>query len=166
MIKRCIPENEMRAVLLHCHSWECGGHFSAKRTIEKVLQSGFYWPTLFKDAHSFMKTCDRCQRIGNISRKNEMPLNSILEVELFDVWGIGFMGPFPSFCGNKYILLAVDYLSKWVEAIPMVTCDAKVVLKFLCKHIFSFDFVKFWIPINGIQRYGIELDDIHRHSMG
>ena len=57
-----------------------------------------------------MKTCDRCQRTGNIS--NEIPLNSILEVELFDVWGINFMGPFPSSCGNKYILLAVDYVSK------------------------------------------------------
>ena len=65
-----------------------------------------------------------------------MSLNSILEVELFDVWGIDFMGPFPSSCGNKYILLVVDCISKWVEAIPTVTCDAKVVLKFLLKHIF------------------------------
>ena len=65
-----------------------------------------------------------------------MPLNSILEVELFDVWGIDFMGPFPSSYGNKYILLAVDYVSKWVEVIPTVTCDAKVVLKFLLKNIF------------------------------
>ena len=66
-----------------------------------------------------------------------MPLISILKVELFDVWGIDSMGPFHSSCGNKYILLAVDYVSKWVEAIPTVTCDAKVVLKFLYKHIFS-----------------------------
>ena len=66
-----------------------------------------------------------------------MPLNSILEVKLFNAWGINFMSPFPSSCRNKYILLAVDYVSKSVEAIPMVTCDAKVVLKFLHKHIFS-----------------------------
>ena len=66
-----------------------------------------------------------------------MPLNSISEVEMLDVWGIDFMGPFLSFCGNKYILLAVEYVSKWVEAIPTVTYDAKVVLKFLLKHIFS-----------------------------
>ena len=85
MIRRCILENEMRVVLLHCHSLECSVHFSGQRTTAKVLQSGFYWPTLFKDAHSFVKTCDICQRTGNISRKNEMPLNSILEVELFDV---------------------------------------------------------------------------------
>ena len=112
MIRRCILENEMRAILLPCHSLECGRHFTGQRTAAKVLQSGFYWSTLFKDAHSFVKTYDRCQRIGNISRKNEIPLNSILEVELFDVWGINFMGPFPSSCGNKYILLVVKYLSK------------------------------------------------------
>ena len=47
------------------------------------------------------------------------------------------MGPFSSSCGNKYILLEVDYVSNWVETTPMVTCDVKVVLKFLCKHIFS-----------------------------
>ena len=66
-----------------------------------------------------------------------MPLNSILEVELYDVWGIDFMGPFSSSCGNKYILVAVDYVSKWEEVVPMVTYDAKVVLKFLLMHIFS-----------------------------
>ena len=84
-----------------------------------------------------MKTYDKCQRTGNISNKNEMPLNSILEVELFDVWGIDFMGLLPSSCENKYILLAVNYVSKWVEGIPTVTYDAKVVLKFLRKRIFS-----------------------------
>ena len=66
-----------------------------------------------------------------------MPLNSILEVELFDVWGIDFMVPFPSSFGNKYILLVVDYVSKWVEPIPTITGDAKVVLKFHPKYIFS-----------------------------
>ena len=54
--------------------------------------------------------------MGNISKRHEMPLQGILVVQLFDVWGIDFMGPFPSSFGNLYILLAVDYVSKWVEA--------------------------------------------------
>ena len=65
-----------------------------------------------------------------------MPLMNILEVELFYVWGIGFMGLFPSSYGHKYILLAVDYMSKWVEVIPTITCDAKVVLRFIRSNIF------------------------------
>ena len=75
----------------------------------------------------FVSTCDKCQRMGGISRKDEPPMHPILEVELFDLWGIDFMGPFPSSYNNLYILLAVDYVSKWVEAIPTRTNDAKVV---------------------------------------
>ena len=66
-----------------------------------------------------------------------MSLTNILEVELFYVWGIDFMDQFSSYYGHKYILLAVDYVSKWVEAIPTITCDAKVVLRFIRSNIFS-----------------------------
>ena len=126
----------MENILIHCHSLECGGHFGGNRTVSKVLQSGFYWPSLFKDAHAFVSTYDKCQRMGNISRRDEGLLKGILEVELFDVWGIDFVAPFPSSYNNKYILL-VDYVSKWVEAIPTYTNDAKVVINFLCRNIFS-----------------------------
>ena len=127
----------MSEILTHCHSLECGGHFNGQRIVAKVLQSGFYWPSIFKDANLFAKSCDRCQRTENIGRRNETPLTNILEVEFFDVWGIDFIGLFPSSYGNKYILLAVDYMSKWVEAILTITCDAKVVLGFIRSNIFS-----------------------------
>ena len=64
-------------------------------------------------------------------------MTSILEIELFDVWGIYFLGPFPSSYGNKYILVAMDYVSKWVEAEAYPTNDAKVVMRFLHKHMFT-----------------------------
>nr|GFB44711.1 reverse transcriptase domain-containing protein [Tanacetum cinerariifolium] len=73
---------------------------------------------------------------GKISQRDEMPQNSIQVCEIFDVWGIDFMGPFPSSRGNKYILVAVDYLSKWVEAKALPTNDAGVVCKFL-KSLFA-----------------------------
>ncbi|KAK8640169.1 hypothetical protein V6N13_007928 [Hibiscus sabdariffa] len=136
-IRRCIPEVEQQAILEQCHAAPYGGHFGGNRTAAKVLQSGFYWPTLYKHAQIFYQQCDRCQRTGNISKRNEMPLQNILEVELFDVWGIDFMGPFPSSYGNLYILLAVDYVSKWVEASATTHNDAKTVLKFLKKNIFT-----------------------------
>ncbi|GJY05359.1 reverse transcriptase domain-containing protein [Tanacetum coccineum] len=63
-----------------------------------------------------LKFGDSCQQQGKISQRDEMPQNSIQVCEIFDVWGIDFMGPFPSSKGNKYILMAVDYLSKWVDA--------------------------------------------------
>jgi len=105
----------MESILHHCHAGEVGGQFGATKIAAKVLQLGFYWPTLFKDAYAHVKAYDVCQRMEKNSRCNEMPLNSILEVELFDVWGIDFIGPFPSSFSNQYILVAVDYISKWVE---------------------------------------------------
>ncbi|KAJ9535979.1 LOW QUALITY PROTEIN: hypothetical protein OSB04_un000855 [Centaurea solstitialis] len=147
IIRRCIPSEETESVLAHCHTLPCGGHAGTGKTVAKVLHSGFFWPTLFRDADKFVKKCDRCQRSGNISRRHEMPLNYILEVELFDVWGIDFMGPFPSSYSNRYILVAVDYVSKWVEAIASPTNDARVVSKFLKRQIF---------PRFGVPRYGVQ----------
>nr|GEY51614.1 DNA-directed DNA polymerase [Tanacetum cinerariifolium] len=72
----------------------------------------------------------------SLPRKNELPQNVIQVCEIFDVWGIDFMGPFPSSRGNMYILVAVDYLSKWVEAKALPTNDAHVVVKFL-KSLFT-----------------------------
>jgi len=86
-----------------------------------------------KDAEEFVRLCDACQRMGNISSKNEMPQNLIQILEIFDVWGIDFMGPFPTSNGNKYILVAIDYVSKWVEAQALATNDARVVVRFLKK---------------------------------
>ncbi|CAN6570892.1 unnamed protein product [Malus baccata var. baccata] len=142
IIRRCIPEAEQESVLQFAHHFACGGHFGQKRTAEKILQSGLFWPTLFKDAYNWCKACDRCQRVGNQSKRNEMPQQSILIVELFDVWGIDFMGPFPSSHGNQYILVAVEYVSKWVEAIAAQTNQGSVVLRFLQGVIFP----RFGIP--------------------
>ena len=110
---------------------------SEKELLAKALQSGFYWPSLFKDTHQFVSTYDKGQRMGGISKQDEPPMCTILEVELFDLWGMDFMGPFPSSFNNLYILLAMDYISKWVEAKPIRTNDASVVVKFLRSHIFT-----------------------------
>ncbi|GJZ44838.1 reverse transcriptase domain-containing protein [Tanacetum coccineum] len=83
-------------------------------TARKVLRFRIpFDPIIYKDAHELVKSCNSCQHQGKISQRDEMPQNSIQVCEIFDVWGIDFMGPFPSSKGNKYILVAVDYLSKW-----------------------------------------------------
>lgn len=78
MIRRCVLADEIPSILEHCHSRETGGHFGPNRTAYKVLQCGFYWPTIFKDALEFVNACDSCQHSGNISRRQEMPLNNIM----------------------------------------------------------------------------------------
>nr|GFA29198.1 reverse transcriptase domain-containing protein [Tanacetum cinerariifolium] len=110
-------------ILTACHSGPIGGHYSANYTAKK--------------------------RQGKISQRDEMPQNAIQVCEIFDVWGRDFMGPFPNSKGNKYILVAVDYLSKWVEAKALPTNDARVVVKFLKSVFFRFGTPKAIISDHG-----------------
>nr|GFB14705.1 reverse transcriptase domain-containing protein [Tanacetum cinerariifolium] len=83
-------------ILNACHSGPTGGHYGASYTTKKVFDSGFYWPSIYKDAFELVKHYDSCQRQGKVSQRDEMPQNFIQICEIFDVWGIDFMGPFPS----------------------------------------------------------------------
>ncbi|GKF00412.1 reverse transcriptase domain-containing protein, partial [Tanacetum coccineum] len=144
-----ISFHEAIDIFTGCHNGPTGGHHGANYTAKKVFDSGFYWLTIYRDAHDMVKSCDSCQRQGKISQKEEMPQNAIQVCQIFDVWGIDFMGPFPSSLGNKYILMAVDYLSKWVEAKVLPTNDARVVVKIL-KSLF----VRFGTPHAIISDHG------------
>nr|GEW62798.1 reverse transcriptase domain-containing protein [Tanacetum cinerariifolium] len=135
-IRRCAYGQEAVDILTACHNIPTRGHHGANYTAKKVFDSCFYLPTIYRDAYDMVKSCDSCQRQGKISQKNKMPQNSIQVCEIFNVWGIDFMGPFLSSRGSKYILVAVDYLSKWVEAKALLTNDARVVVKFL-KSLFA-----------------------------
>ena len=72
--RRCVPEGEQNKILQECHASPYGGHFVGYKTAHKILQSGFYWPTIFKYYFEWVKLCDQCQRMGNIRKRHEMPL--------------------------------------------------------------------------------------------
>ncbi|KAK8980795.1 hypothetical protein V6N11_047926 [Hibiscus sabdariffa] len=137
VLRHCIAEEEVNSILNFCHSYSCGGHFGPKRTAHKILECGFFWPSIFRDAYFFCKTCEKCQRVSNLSRKSEMPMNPIHVCKVFDVWGLDYMGPFVSSFGNTYIILAVDYVSKWVEAKATRNNDARTTVNFLKNFVFS-----------------------------
>nr|GEW88577.1 reverse transcriptase domain-containing protein [Tanacetum cinerariifolium] len=136
--RRCVHGQEAIDILKSYHNRPTGGHHGPNYTAKKVFDSGFYWPTIYRDAYDLVKSCDACQRQGKISQRDEVPQNSIQVCKIFDVRGIDFIGSFPSSRGNKYILVAVDYLSKWVEEKALPTNDARVFCKFL-KSLFASD---------------------------
>ncbi|GJR64384.1 reverse transcriptase domain-containing protein [Tanacetum coccineum] len=129
VIRRCIYGQEAIDILTSCHNRPTGGHHGANYTAKKVFDFGFYWPTIYRYAHDLVTRCDTSQRQGKILQRDELPQNAIQVCEILDIWGIDFMGPFPSSRGNKYFLVAVDYLSKWVEAKALPTNDARVVCR-------------------------------------
>ncbi|RVX12996.1 Retrovirus-related Pol polyprotein from transposon opus [Vitis vinifera] len=112
IIRKCVPEQEQSGILSHCHDSACGGHFASQKTAMKVIQSGFGGP-LF----SRMPTLCARDVIGVKGLVSYTPkydaLEPILIVDVFDVWGIDFMGPFPMSFGHSYILVGVDYVSKF-----------------------------------------------------
>ncbi|GJY75534.1 reverse transcriptase domain-containing protein [Tanacetum coccineum] len=171
MIRRCISGPETRTILDKCHHEPTGEHYRPNITAKKVLDSGFYWPTIIKEAHTLVRLCEACQKTGNISKRNEMPLNNIQVCEIFDIWGIDFMGPFSKSYKFEYILVAVDYVSKWAEAQALPTNDARVVITFLKRLFCRFGMPKALISDRGthfcnkimektMKRYGVN----HRFS--
>ncbi|GJS49807.1 reverse transcriptase domain-containing protein [Tanacetum coccineum] len=112
-ILRMISFHEAVDILTAYHNGPTEGHHGANYTAKKVFDSGFYWLTIYRDAYDMVKSCDSCQHQGKISQKDEMPQNAI-----------------------QYILVAIDYLSKWVEAKALLTNDARVVVNFL-KSLFA-----------------------------
>ncbi|GJY86863.1 reverse transcriptase domain-containing protein [Tanacetum coccineum] len=90
VIRRCVHGQEAIDILTTCHNGPTGGHHGANYTAKKVFDSGFYWPTIYRDAHDLVTRCDACQRQGKISQRDEMPQNAIQVCEIFDVWGIDF----------------------------------------------------------------------------
>jgi len=83
IFQRCIPDNEVSGVIKLCHSEACESHFLSKNTTVKILQCGFYWPTMFKDTHVFCKACENCQKSGFISKHKESLDNLLLTFETY-----------------------------------------------------------------------------------
>ncbi|GJW77463.1 reverse transcriptase domain-containing protein [Tanacetum coccineum] len=171
MIRRCISGPETRTILDQCHHGPTSGHYGPNTTAKKVLDSGFYWPTIIKETHTQVRLCEACQKTGNISKRDEMPLNNIQVCKIFDIWGIDFMGPFPKSYKFEYILVAVDYVPKWAEAQALPTNDVRVVITFLKKLFCYFGMPKALISDRGthfcnnimektMKRYGVN----HRFS--
>nr|GEV43834.1 reverse transcriptase domain-containing protein [Tanacetum cinerariifolium] len=171
MIKHYVSGLKTRTILDQCHHGPTGGHYGPNVTAKKVLDSGLYWPTIIKEAHTLVHLCEACQKTGDISKCDEMPLNNIQVCEIFDIVGIDFMGPFPKSHKFEYILVAIDYVSKWAEAQALPTNDALVVFTFLKNLFCRFGMLKALISDRGthfcnkimentIKRYGVN----HRFS--
>jgi hypothetical protein len=147
-------------IIERCHSSPYGGHYGAFRTHAKIWKSGFFWPTMCQDTKDFVRRRGSCQRHGNINTRDAMPLTNNHQIELFDVWGIDYMGLFPKSRNCEYILVAVDYVSKWLEALPCHATNAKNSKKMFEETIFS----RFRVPRMVISDGGTHFTDKNFHK--
>jgi hypothetical protein len=143
VIKRCVWEDEMQDIFRVFHDGPCGGHFANKRIAYKILQSGYYWPTIFKYEKKYVASCDDCQRMGKPTTADEMPLQAQVVIETFEKWALYFVEPInPMSHRKKYILVCTDYVTKWVEAKALYSTNEQSIVDFLFEEIFT----RFGVP--------------------
>jgi hypothetical protein len=132
-----IKTNEIESILHNIHNEPLGGHLARDITYNKIA-SRYYWPRMYKTIENWIQTCDVCQRQGRPKPKE--PLHPILVGQPFDRVGIDYVGPLPRTTkGNRYIIVATEYLTKWVEASATPDCTAQTTAKFMydeiiCRH--------------------------------
>lgn len=133
-MRRCITKDEIFDIMKAFHDKPCGGHDVAKRTTFKILTTGYYWKTLHKDSIKYIRSCDRCQRMGNPTRSDEISLKPQLTLAPFDKWGLDFIYQFSATSNQKeYILFCTNYLIKWVEVKALYFSRDGNVAEFLYK---------------------------------
>jgi hypothetical protein len=133
-------DHERQDILWEFHSGVVGGHLGEKATTQKVLQEGLWWETLFKDAKSYARSCDVCQRVGKPSCRDELPLQPVKALQAFEKWAVDFIGPIsPTTKHSKarYIITAADYLTCWVEAAMVQDCSTDTIASFIFKNIIT-----------------------------
>ncbi|MCO5563658.1 hypothetical protein L7F22_017305 [Adiantum nelumboides] len=173
LVCRRVPStNEIPKILKGLHEEACGGHFSHELTLKKVLLAGYVWPSMHADVQHWCRSCHNCQVNGN-KKLLYGPRQAVIANGPFEKWGIDAMGPLPRTANGKlYILVAIDYMTRWVEAQSVAKVNEKTVSKFVYTHICC----RFGTPLEIVSdngpgfRRGLltevceELKISHRHS--
>uniref|UniRef100_A0A2N9GAJ7 RNA-directed DNA polymerase n=1 Tax=Fagus sylvatica TaxID=28930 RepID=A0A2N9GAJ7_FAGSY len=134
---------ESQTVMKEAHSGECGEHQGKKRLYQLLLTLGYYWPTMKKDTADFVKSCHTCQLQANLIHTHPTSLQNMATPWPFHTWGLDLIGPInPSSGGYIWILVATEYFSKWVEAVPLRKATGAAVANFIREHIIT----RFGIP--------------------
>eukprot|EP00253_Pinus_taeda_P019291 PITA_19291 len=136
ILRRCLTLEEAESVLNDCHSGACVGHLSGLATTQRILRADYFWPSLFKDCVEVVKHCHPCQIFTRKMRAHLDPLFPVVTVGPFTKWGIDFTtcNP-PSAANHKYIIVAVDYFTKWAEAMPTYNNDSDTATLFLFNQV-------------------------------
>ena len=155
-ILKCVAGKDVDYVLTEVHEGVCGNHIEARALAGKVLRQGFYWPTILRDATDLVRKCKICQEHAKVSHLPSEPLMSVTSPWPFQQWGLDILGPLPIGKGQcKFIIVAVDYFTKWVEAEPLATITEQKIRNFMWRDIIC----RFGIPIALVSDNGKQFDN-------
>nr|XP_025685253.1 uncharacterized protein LOC112786044 [Arachis hypogaea] len=150
---KCIEPGDTEYILREIHEGCCRHHVGGKTLAQKVIRAGYFWPTIIRDSIQIVKNCDKCQRHANIHQAAPHQLSIISAERPFGTWGIDLVRPFPTAPGQlRYLIVAIDYYTKWIEAEPLASITAAQCRKFLWRQIITrFGIPEIVISDNGTQ---------------
>ncbi|KAL0303534.1 UNVERIFIED_CONTAM: Gag-Pol polyprotein [Sesamum radiatum] len=153
---KCLDEERAQYVLQEIHEGSCGNHAGGRSLAQKIKRQGYFWPTLVKDAVEFARKCESCQRYASLIHTPATPMEPIRIACPFNQWGIDILGPFPqAVAQKKFIVVAVEYFSKWVEAEALAKITEREMINFIWKNIICrFGIPRVLISDNGTQFQG------------
>ena len=155
-ILKCIGKEDANYILREVHEGICGNHIGARTLAGKTLRQGYYWPTMLKDATELIRKCKACQENARISHLPSESLTSVTSPWPFQQWGLYILGPLPIGRGQcKFIIVVVDYFTKWAEAEPLPTITEQKVRNFVWRFIIC----RFRIPRSLVSDNGKQFDN-------
>ena len=120
------------------HGGACGGHLSWISTVQNILRAGYLWPSIFKYCVDAVKRCHLCQVFTCNMHSKYAPLHPIITVGPFTKWGLDFMDCNPASAGgHHHIIVAIDYFTKWAEAMPIVKSNGETAAHFVFNQIIT-----------------------------
>ncbi|GJR77123.1 reverse transcriptase domain-containing protein [Tanacetum coccineum] len=133
---RCVGPLQANYVLREIHEGSCSMHSGPRSVVAKVIRTGYYWPTMHMDARNLIRKCNDCQIHRPVTRNPQQNLTPITSPWPFYKWGIDIAGPFPEGPGKvKFLIVAIDYFTKWIEAKAVATITGNQVKKFVWDNI-------------------------------
>ena len=133
---RCLCHGKADYVMREVHEGIYGNHSGARSLVHKLIRAGYYWPTMMKDAQANVKACDKCQKFSNLIRQPSEELTPMTAPWPFAQWGLDIMGPFPAAVRPlKFLIVGIDYFTKWVEAEALATITEKNIRSFVWRNI-------------------------------
>ena len=133
---KCITNKRAKYILADIHEGICENHAGARTMAAKVLRAGYYWPTIQGDCSEYVKKCAKCQEFDPLHHTRPEELHNIISPWLLAIWGMDIIGPFsPGKGQTKFLLVGVDYFTKWIEAEPLASISTKNVQNFVWRSI-------------------------------
>ncbi|GAU49235.1 hypothetical protein TSUD_183260 [Trifolium subterraneum] len=140
---KCVDETRVEFILQEIHEGINGQHIGGRSLARKALRAGYYWSTMQKDAKDHVLKCDKCQRHGDMHIAPANELKTLISPWPFAWWGMDILGPFSTAARQvKYLIVVVDYFTKWIEAEPLAKIGAPHILRFFKRNVLA----RFRIP--------------------